>query len=145
MIVCTSPQVYADARRMEQSIRLKIVAQKVLEGTCFYNQYAREIGEANGWSTCSATRQKLSIFLAVMAIDLRWQTVQDCVNAAIEGRSSDEGSEMSCWCRAKVRGEALVADDNFSARYDLDRIKGVFSRPQHKLAGQSCEDKDSGS
>lgn len=41
----------------------------------------------------------------------------------------------------KVEGEALVADDNFSARYDLDRIKGVFSRPQHKLAGQSYKDK----
>ena len=41
----------------------------------------------------------------------------------------------------KVRGEALVADDNFSARYDLDRVKGIFSRPQHKLAGQSYVDK----
>lgn len=41
----------------------------------------------------------------------------------------------------KVTGEALVADDNFSARYDLDRIKGVFSRPQHKLAGVSYCDK----
>jgi predicted aconitase with swiveling domain len=40
-----------------------------------------------------------------------------------------------------VEGEALVADDNFSARYDLDRIKGVFSRPQHKLVGQSYNDK----
>lgn len=40
-----------------------------------------------------------------------------------------------------VKGKALVADDNFSARYDLDRIKGVFSRPQHKLAGQSYVDK----
>ena len=40
-----------------------------------------------------------------------------------------------------VRGEALVADDNFSARYDLDRINGVFSRPQHKLFGQSYADK----
>ena len=37
----------------------------------------------------------------------------------------------------RVRGEALVASDGFSARYDLDRIKGVFSRPTHKLAGQS--------
>jgi len=37
----------------------------------------------------------------------------------------------------KVRGTALVADDGFSARYDLDRIAGVFSRPAHKLAGQS--------
>ena len=36
-----------------------------------------------------------------------------------------------------VRGQALVASDGFSARYDLDRIKGVFSRPTHKLAGQS--------
>src|SRR5205814_8086273 len=36
-----------------------------------------------------------------------------------------------------VRGLALVANDGFSARYDLDRIKGIFSRPAHKLAGQS--------
>jgi predicted aconitase with swiveling domain len=36
-----------------------------------------------------------------------------------------------------VRGIALVAHDGFSARYDLDRINGVFSRPAHKLAGQS--------
>ena len=40
----------------------------------------------------------------------------------------------------RVEGLALVADDNFSARYDLDRIKGVFSRPQHKLFGQSYKD-----
>jgi len=38
---------------------------------------------------------------------------------------------------AKVRAAALVAKDGFSARYDLDRQKGVFSRPQHKLAGES--------
>jgi predicted aconitase with swiveling domain len=36
-----------------------------------------------------------------------------------------------------VRGSALVASDGFSARYDLDRINGIFSRPLHKLAGQS--------
>lgn len=40
-----------------------------------------------------------------------------------------------------VEGVALVAQDNFSARYDLDRIKGVFSRPQHALAGQSYDGK----
>ena len=36
-----------------------------------------------------------------------------------------------------VTGTALVARDNFSARYDLDRLKGTFSRPAHKLCGQS--------
>ena len=37
----------------------------------------------------------------------------------------------------KVAGQALVAKDGFSARYDLDRARGVFSRPEHKLAGES--------
>ena len=37
----------------------------------------------------------------------------------------------------KVQGSALVASDGFSARYDLDRIRGVFSRPDHKLAGEN--------
>lgn len=36
-----------------------------------------------------------------------------------------------------VTGTALVAKDNFSARYDLDRKAGIFSRPTHALAGQS--------
>ena len=40
----------------------------------------------------------------------------------------------------RVTGKALVSRDNFSARYDLDRIKGIFSRPQHDLAGQSYVD-----
>ncbi len=37
---------------------------------------------------------------------------------------------------ARVRGRALVAKDGFSARYDLDRQHGVFSRghvPQARL------------
>ena len=36
-----------------------------------------------------------------------------------------------------VSGTALVAADNFSARYDLDREQGIFRRPSHKLAGES--------
>jgi predicted aconitase with swiveling domain len=38
---------------------------------------------------------------------------------------------------APVTGPAMVANDGFSARYDLDRIRGTFSRPAHKLAGLS--------
>ena len=40
-----------------------------------------------------------------------------------------------------VTGTALVATDNFSARYDLDRTRGLFSRPSHKLAGESYADR----
>ena len=41
----------------------------------------------------------------------------------------------------KVEGIVLCANDNFSARYDLDRINGIFSRPQHKLFGKTYKDK----
>ena len=41
----------------------------------------------------------------------------------------------------KVSGIALVAADNLSARYDLDRERGVFSRPAHSLFGQSYVDR----
>ena len=36
-----------------------------------------------------------------------------------------------------VQGIALAAADNFSARYDLDRDRGIFSRSTHKLYGES--------
>jgi predicted aconitase with swiveling domain len=41
----------------------------------------------------------------------------------------------------KLQARALVASDGFSARYDLDRLRGVFSRPEHKLAGESYRDR----
>ena len=37
----------------------------------------------------------------------------------------------------RVSGVVLAARDDFSARYDLDRIRGVFSRPAHALYGES--------
>jgi hypothetical protein len=36
-----------------------------------------------------------------------------------------------------VEGEALVSRHGFSARYDVDRDRGVFSREAHDLYGQS--------
>src|SRR5437868_15502330 len=37
----------------------------------------------------------------------------------------------------RTTAKALVAKDGFSARYDLDRVRGVSSRPEHRLAGES--------
>ena len=71
----------------------------------------------------------------------------DRVDGALRRRGRDREAGMSGVAPAQfearhaigsaVRGTALVAHDGFSARYDLDRIAGVFSRPAHKLAGQS--------
>ena len=40
-----------------------------------------------------------------------------------------------------VTGVALVSGSGFSARYDLDRERGIFSRPAHDLYGQSYLDR----
>ena len=36
---------------------------------------------------------------------------------------------------AAVEGEAVVSDEGFSPRYDLDRWSGVITKPGHKLEG----------
>lgn len=36
-----------------------------------------------------------------------------------------------------VEGEALVSRQGFNARYDMDRRRGVFSRPSHDLYRES--------
>jgi len=40
-----------------------------------------------------------------------------------------------------VEGEALLSEEGFSPRYDLDRWSGVITKPGHKLEGMSIVDK----
>jgi predicted aconitase with swiveling domain len=40
-----------------------------------------------------------------------------------------------------LEAECLSAHDGFSARYDLNRLEGTFSRPAHKMFGQSYHGK----
>jgi predicted aconitase with swiveling domain len=40
-----------------------------------------------------------------------------------------------------VEGVALVSEEGFSPRYDLDRWSGVITKPGHRLEGQSIKDK----
>jgi predicted aconitase with swiveling domain len=40
-----------------------------------------------------------------------------------------------------VEGEAVVSDEGFSPRYDLDRWTGVITKPGHKLEGVNIRDK----
>ena len=40
-----------------------------------------------------------------------------------------------------VEGQALVSEEGFSPRYDLDRWSGLITKPGHKLEGQSIRDR----
>ncbi|HEX6633934.1 MAG TPA: DUF126 domain-containing protein [Usitatibacter sp.] len=40
-----------------------------------------------------------------------------------------------------VEGEAVVSEEGFSPRYDLDRWSGLITKPGHKLEGTNIKDK----
>ena len=40
-----------------------------------------------------------------------------------------------------VEGEALMSEEGFSPRYDLDRWTGEISRPGHAIEGENIKDK----
>ena len=86
MIVCTAPQTFGDAGRMGFIGKIEGAGGTVLEGTCFYNQYAREIGEANGWVSLLSNSAKIVNILGGYGYKPALASMQDCVKAAIHGK-----------------------------------------------------------
>jgi len=85
VIVCTSPQVYSDAIRMGFIQRIENSGAKVLEGTCFYNQYAREIGEANEWKNLLSNSAKIVNILGGYGYQPALANMEDCIKSALVG------------------------------------------------------------
>ena len=85
VIVCTSPQVYSDALRMGFVKKIESSGAKVLEGTCFYNQYAREIGEANGWKRLLSNSTKIVNILGGYGYEPLLANMEVCINSAVTG------------------------------------------------------------
>ena len=86
MIVCTSPQTYGDAKRMGFVSKIENAGGTVLEGTCFYQQGAREIGEANGWVRLLSNSAKIVNILGGYGYKPALASMKDCVAAAIQGK-----------------------------------------------------------
>ena len=85
VIVCTAPQVFGDARRMGFTAQIEAAGGTILEGTCFYNQYAREIGEANGWVRLLSNSAKIVNILGGYGYKPALASMENCVASAIEG------------------------------------------------------------
>ena len=86
LIVCTAPTVAADCGRLGIVERIEASGAKVLSGTCFYNQYAREIGEANGWTRLLSNSTKIVNILGGYGYRPALASMEDCVASAIAGR-----------------------------------------------------------
>ena len=86
VLVCTSPQVYSDALRMNLINQIENSGAKVLQGTCFYNQFAREIGIANGWVRLLSNSTKIVNILGGYGYKPALASMEKCILSAVEGK-----------------------------------------------------------
>jgi predicted aconitase len=89
MIVCTPAQVYGDARQLGYIEAIENFGGTVLTGTCFYQQYAREIAEANGWSRLLSNSAKIVNILGGYGYRPALASMEDCVASAEAGTVID--------------------------------------------------------
>ncbi|MEZ5652004.1 MAG: aconitase X catalytic domain-containing protein [Burkholderiaceae bacterium] len=85
LIVCTAPQVYPDAKRMGYVDTIERAGGRILVGTCFYNGYAREVGEANGWKRLLSNSAKIVNILGGYGYTPALASMEACVEAAVAG------------------------------------------------------------
>jgi predicted aconitase len=86
LLVVTSPQVKPDADRLGLTARMEAAGALVLSGMCFYQSYAREMAEANGWRTLATNSAKLTNILGGYGYRPALLSMAACVDAAVHGR-----------------------------------------------------------
>ncbi len=86
MLVCTPQSVYVDAQAAGFIEDIETFGARVLQGTCFYQQYAREIGEANGWIRLLSNSTKIVNILGGYGYKPALASMQACVDAAVAGK-----------------------------------------------------------
>ncbi len=85
MLVCTPASVYVDAKNAGYIEDIENFGARVLQGTCFYQQYAREIGEANGWTRLLSNSTKIVNILGGYGYKPALASMVECIDAAVAG------------------------------------------------------------
>lgn len=86
VLAVTSPQVKPDADRMGFTQRIENAGGTVLAGMCFYQSYAREIAEANGWKRLVTNSAKMVNILGGYGYQPMLASMEECVEAGCAGR-----------------------------------------------------------
>ena len=85
LLAVTSPQVKPDADRFGLTRSIEDAGGHVLAGMCFYQSYAREIAEANGWKRLATNSAKLVNILGGYGYVPLLASMERCVDAAESG------------------------------------------------------------
>lgn len=86
LLAVTSPQVKPDSDRFGYTERIEAAGGTVFSGMCFYQSYAREIAEANGWKRLATNSAKMVNILGGYGYVPMLASMEQCVDAAETGR-----------------------------------------------------------
>jgi predicted aconitase len=86
LIATTSPDIKAACDRMGITHSIEGAGGMVLSGVCFYQMYARDIGEANGWKRLMSNSAKLVNILGGYGYEPILDSMSACVESAVAGR-----------------------------------------------------------
>jgi len=86
VLAATSPEIKAACDRMRITEMIETSGAIVLEGVCFYQMHAREIGEANGWRRLMSNSAKIVNILGGYGYEPVLGTMEHCIDSAVAGR-----------------------------------------------------------
>jgi predicted aconitase len=86
VIVATSPEIKHAADRMDLTARIEASGAILAQGICFYQSYAREMAEANGWTRLMTNSAKLVNILGGYGYKPTLASLEHCIDSAIAGK-----------------------------------------------------------
>jgi predicted aconitase len=86
LLVATSPEIKHAADRMGLTVRIEETGAVVAAGICFYQSYAGELAEANGWKRLLTNSAKLVNIIGGYGYRPTLLSLEDCVDSAVAGR-----------------------------------------------------------
>jgi len=86
LVVTTSPEIKFAADRMGLTRRIEDAGGVVAAGVCFYQSYAREMAEANGWTRLLTNSAKLVNIIAGYGYKPTLASMEACIDSAVAGR-----------------------------------------------------------
>jgi hypothetical protein len=86
VIVATSPEIKHAADRMGLTSRIEASGAVVAQGICFYQSYAREMAEANGWRRLMTNSAKLVNIIGGYGYRPTLASLERCIDSAVAGR-----------------------------------------------------------
>jgi predicted aconitase len=86
LLVATSPEIKHAADRMGVTRRIEEAGAVVAAGICFYQSYAGEMAEANGWKRLLTNSAKLVNIIGGYGYRPTLASLERCVDSAIAGR-----------------------------------------------------------